>query len=54
MEAAALAHGSYPARAHVVHVMEKHLVPAVPAAQEEGHGGVYSWPCAVRVRRQEL
>merc|ERR1719215_1169707 len=54
MEAAALAHGSYPARTHVVHIMEEHLVPAVPAAQKEGHGGVHPRPCAVRVRGQRL
>mmetsp|Transcript_94200 Transcript_94200/g.288187 ORF Transcript_94200/g.288187 Transcript_94200/m.288187 type:complete len:507 (+) Transcript_94200:309-1829(+) len=54
VEAPALAHGADAARAHVVHVVEEHLVPAVPAAQEEGHGRVHPGPRAVGVRGQEL
>merc|ERR1711972_63355 len=42
VEASTLAHGADAPGAHVVHIVEEHLVPAVPAAQEEGHGGI---PC---------
>ena len=40
MVAAALAHCTDPAWAHVVHIMEEHFVPTVPASQEEGHLGL--------------
>merc|ERR1719476_555182 len=53
VEATALAHGADAARAHVVHVVEKHLVPAVTAAEEERHGGVDERPGSLRIRGEE-
>mmetsp|Transcript_91402 Transcript_91402/g.232555 ORF Transcript_91402/g.232555 Transcript_91402/m.232555 type:complete len:279 (-) Transcript_91402:86-922(-) len=54
VEAAPLAHGANPARAHVVHIVEEHLIPTVPATQQKGHGGVQRGPSAFGVGCQEL
>merc|ERR1711972_561370 len=54
VEAAALAHRTDAARAHVVDIVEEHLVPAVPPPQNEGHGGMHPRPSAVWARGQEL
>merc|ERR1719188_2135761 len=40
VEATALAHRANPAGAHVMHIMEEHLVPTMPPAQQESHGGM--------------
>jgi len=54
VEAASLAHRTDPARAHVVHIMEKHLVPPVAAAQAQSHEPVQPRPRALWVCGQEL
>merc|ERR1712217_14942 len=54
MEAATLAHRTNAARTHVVHIMEKHLVPAMAPTQAECHEGVQHRPCAIRVGSKEV
>eukprot|EP00429_Kryptoperidinium_foliaceum_P068663 CAMPEP_0176064226 /NCGR_PEP_ID=MMETSP0120_2-20121206/32033_1 /TAXON_ID=160619 /ORGANISM="Kryptoperidinium foliaceum, Strain CCMP 1326" /LENGTH=253 /DNA_ID=CAMNT_0017397799 /DNA_START=324 /DNA_END=1081 /DNA_ORIENTATION=+ len=54
VEAAALAHRTDTARAHVVHVVEKHLVPTVTPPEQGRHRGMQLRPSTVGVRRQEL
>mmetsp|Transcript_103076 Transcript_103076/g.268488 ORF Transcript_103076/g.268488 Transcript_103076/m.268488 type:complete len:507 (+) Transcript_103076:113-1633(+) len=54
VEAAALAHGADPARAHVVDVVEEHLVPAVAAAESERHECMEHGPGTLRVPSKEL
>merc|ERR1719433_1669632 len=54
VKTATLTHGADAARAHVMHVVKEHLVPAVAAAQAEGHDGVQHGPVAIGVRCQEI
>ena len=54
MEATALAQGAHGIREGVVNIMEKHLVPAVLSAQDQGHDVVQHGPGAARVLGQEL
>ena len=54
MEATALAQGANGVGEGVVHIMEKHLVPAVLAAQDQGHDVVQHRPGAARIMCQEL
>eukprot|EP00446_Apocalathium_sp_SHHI-4_P094562 CAMPEP_0177458250 /NCGR_PEP_ID=MMETSP0369-20130122/13431_1 /TAXON_ID=447022 ORGANISM="Scrippsiella hangoei-like, Strain SHHI-4" /NCGR_SAMPLE_ID=MMETSP0369 /ASSEMBLY_ACC=CAM_ASM_000364 /LENGTH=130 /DNA_ID=CAMNT_0018931357 /DNA_START=456 /DNA_END=848 /DNA_ORIENTATION=+ len=54
VEAATLAHGTDPSRAHVVDVVEEHLVPAVATAEAERHTSVEHGPATLRVAGQEL
>merc|ERR1719469_514346 len=54
MEPPTLTHGADAARAHVMDVMEEHLVPAVPTAQGEGHETMQMGPSAIRVRCEEI
>mmetsp|Transcript_100191 Transcript_100191/g.138026 ORF Transcript_100191/g.138026 Transcript_100191/m.138026 type:complete len:510 (+) Transcript_100191:310-1839(+) len=54
VEAAALAQRADRVREGVVQVVEEHLVPAVLAAEDQGHGVVQHGPGALRVGGQEL
>mmetsp|Transcript_10013 Transcript_10013/g.30641 ORF Transcript_10013/g.30641 Transcript_10013/m.30641 type:complete len:291 (+) Transcript_10013:421-1293(+) len=54
VKAAALAQRADGVREGVVQVVEEHLVPAVLAAQDEGHGVVEQGPGARRVLGEEL
>merc|ERR1740121_1071638 len=51
VETPALTHGPDAPGAHVVHVVEEHLVPAVAATQQERHERMHSGPRAVGVCR---
>ena len=54
VEATALAQGANSVGEGMMNIMEKHLIPAVLAAQNEGHDIVQHRPGAARILRQEL
>jgi len=54
MKTTTLTHGTDAAWAHVMDVMEEHLIPAVPTAQAEGHERMQSGPSAIGVRCQKI
>merc|ERR1711874_200969 len=49
METTALAHGAYSIGKCMMHIMEKHLIPAMFASQEQCHDGVQKLEVAVVV-----
>jgi len=54
VETPTLTHGANAARAHVMDVVEEHLIPAVATAQAEGHKRMQHRPSAIRVRCEEV
>merc|ERR1712187_1038004 len=54
MEATTLAHRTDATRAHVVHIVEEHLVPTVTPTQQQRHRAMENRPRAVRIGREEL
>lgn len=51
---ATLGHGTDSAGAHVMYIMEKHLVPPVASTEHKSHDRMKSRPSALRIRGKEF